>query len=206
MKTSGIEEFQNIRKKIMLRVIHQTCQKLLEKKITINPANVAGYAKELFEEEKIDLKYFIGKQSMGRNKEYRTVLEQYRNTQKHTKSISLQRTSTKYDEFELRDKYDLLSQDFIELLDKYKWLESQIKSLKKNNNSLMLKLQKQGIYNENPLKGNSLQKNIIETIKILVDVGATVILKNNDKIIIKSYSDREDKRYEFSLEEWDKFE
>lgn len=206
MKTSGIEEFQNIRKEIMLRVISQSCQILLDKKEKINPANVVAHVKEIFEEENLDMKYFVGEQSIGRNPEYRTVVDKYETIQKNAKPKRKQTTVSKYDEFDLRDKYDLLSQDYIELLDKYKWLENQNISLKKSNESLISKTQKRDLYNDNPLQEKSIQKNIVEKIKMLVEAGATVIIKSENKIIIKSYLNHQDKRYEFSLNDWNSLE
>lgn len=204
MSVQGIGEFQQQRKELIQAYSKKACSILMDENKIINAKSVAEKVEKLFEENGVDKKYLVDSQSIGRNQEYSHIWKTYKQEQRHKRNAEDKTTFEQIKEFELRDKYDMLTQDYIELLDEKKWIEHQLKTLKQENKRLSETIQSEqhGISTNNfNLEGRP----IVEAIKGLVEEGATIIVKTEGKVIIKSYVVMdESKRFEFPEELWAK--
>lgn len=204
MNVQGIGEFQQQRKELIQEYSKKACLILMDENTIINAKSVAEKIEKLFEENGIDKKYLVDSQSIGRNQEYSHIWKASKQEQRHKRNAEDKKGFEQVKEFELRDKYDMLTQDYIELLDEKKWIEHQLKMLKQENKRLSETIQSEqhGIYTNN---SNPEARPIVEALKALVEEGATVILKKEGKIIIKSHAVMdESKRFEFPEELWAK--
>lgn len=204
MRGQGIEDFHNQRKELIQEYSKKACCILMDDDITIDSESVAAKVEQLFKENEIDTKYLVGSQSIGRNKEYSNIWKDYKHKQRHKRNAEKNTALDKVKGFELRDKYDMLTQDYIELLDNKKWIEHQLNILKQENKRLSESIlgEQSGI---EKVYSNSESRAIFEALKILVDEGATVVLKKEGKVTIKSHAHQdESKRYEFPEELWNK--
>lgn len=204
MRGQGIEEFKQQRKELVQEYSEKACCILMDNGTTIDAGSVAKKVEELFKENGIDTKYLVDSQSIGRNVEYSNIWRTYKQEQRHKRNAEKNTALDKVKGFELRDKYDMLTQDYIELLDDKKWIEHQLNILKQENKRLSesIRSEQTGI---DKTYSDSESRAIFEALKVLVDEGPTVVLKKEGKVTIKSHAHQdESKRYEFPEELWNK--
>lgn len=204
MRGQGIEEFRNQRKELIQEYSEKACCILMDDDTTINAESVAAKVEKLFKENGINTKYLVDSQSIGRNEEYSHIWKDYKHKQRHKRNAEKNTALDKVKGFELRDKYDMLTQDYIELLDDKKWIEHQLNILKQENKRLSETIQGEqaGI---DKIYLHSEGSAILEALKTLVEEGATLVMKKEGIVIIKSYAIQdESKRYEFPEELWKK--
>lgn len=204
MRGQGIEDFRNQRKELIQEYSEKACRILMDDDTTINAESVVAKVEELFKDNGIDTKYLVDSQSIGRNVEYSHIWRTYKQEQRHKRNAEKNTALDKVKGFELRDKYDMLTQDYIELLDNKKWIEHQLNILKQENKRLSEAIQGEqaGI---DKIHLHSEDGAILEALKTLVKEGPTLVMIKEGIVTIKSYADQdESKRYKFPEELWKK--
>jgi predicted nuclease with TOPRIM domain len=192
---SGINTFQSERTEIVKSLVEQGCKILTEKNIKISANKVTEQVHLLAEKRKIDNKYLVDEQTISRNGVYNNIWKKYKKIQNQKQSNRKSIVSKKFEEFDLRDKHDMLMQDYIELMDEMKFLKSECEKLKQKNPETL----NTNLTNIAPDQTNS---KIIQAIKVLVNEGPTIIVRKDGKVIVKSHLNDETKRYEFLEKEW----
>jgi len=206
MKTYGAEEFQKERENLICECIQKACELLLVEEIPIKAKSVAEKVSYIFELEKINKKYHVQQQSIGRNIIYKRIWQNYQKKQKFTTKKN-QNKHIKLDEFQLQDKLDILQQDYIEINDENKFLRQQYTKLKKELESL-LDLTKKDISKpttklNNILSHSSKNTNIVKLINDILANGPVVIVKKDNELIIKNYKNSNQERVIISIDVWE---
>lgn len=198
MKSCGAKEFQLERTELISKLIEEACEDLIKNKIKISASKVSDKIDVFFKVRNIDSKFHVEEQSISRNFNYSKIWKPYKKKQLLLDNSKLRINKlSKYDEFELRDKFDLLQQDFIELYDYNTWIQ-------KNNNELKLKLENSS---NNKIENPQILEiiNIFKTINTLLTEGSVIITKNKNNIIIKSAITMDDsKKFAFTFENWNR--
>lgn len=198
MKHSGIIEFQEKRKQIMKTLIEEASTTLFQSNLTsISAKEVSKKVQELAKKKNIDPSYIVSEQTIGRTKAYNVIWKKYKKQQ--LRNLNSPTNNYEPDDFKLRDAYDLLSQEYIELLDSQQWTDARIKELTDTNHRLQESLES----NSNPQRHSALSFEILKIIKNILHTGSVVITKKNGNILIKSYDPNNQERFLFSAEEWE---
>lgn len=198
MANDGVRKLHETRTNTVVELLHLVCQLLLKKNQKMTNTIIALKIREMAKQKKIDEKYIVDSQTLGRNEPYKTIIKDYK---KKVKASVPTKNKVNFDKFKLRDKFDMLSQDYIELLDEKKWIEKEKKQLEEKNYELKM------LFNQNYHQGTTESKTtseIIRHIKNIIKKGPVIINKNSNKIIIKSYKQSNEYRYELNEDDWDK--
>ncbi|WP_434637060.1 hypothetical protein MLC35_11295 [Sulfurimonas sp. NW7] len=205
MQTIGTKIFQETRINLNRELIPEACENLLQKNIKITAKSIEEELEKIYAEKKIDLKYIVKQQSIGRQKYYKSIWKKFQKKQNLdlTKKIS----STSYvDEFELRDKMDMLQQDYIELLDESIWLKKENNDLKQKVQELSRDYNTSNVKIEGIKSSNSNCKDILHFINGLLQDGPVSIVHiqkdSRNEIIIKSHLNKITSKLELPIEYW----
>lgn len=200
MQDKGIREFQQRRTQIMINIINKSCNTLLKKNIRISISTVTAEVIKNFENDNIDKQYLVSAQTISRESKYNKIWKSF---QKKQKSEFPTKNNIKNKEFEftLRDKYDMLKQDYIELKDQYlyviqentKYIET-IKSYNKNNTII------NSISHEK--SNNNVSQEILNFIKILLKNGPVIVIEKDDSIIIQNTLMRDNNKTIIDKNKW----
>lgn len=200
MQDKGIREFQQRRTEIMINIINKSCNTLLKKNIQITINTLTAEVIKNFENDNIDKRYLVSAQTISRDSKYNKIWKSF---QKKQKSEFPTKNNIKNKEFEftLRDKYDMLKQDYIELKDQYlyviqentKYIET-IKSYNKNNTIT------DSISHEK--SNNNVSQEILNFIKILLKNGPVMIIEKDDSIIIQNTLMRDNNKTIIDKNKW----
>lgn len=200
MQDKGIREFQQRRTEIMINIINKSCNTLLKKNIQITINTLTAEVIKNFENDNIDKRYLVSAQTISRDSKYNKIWKSF---QKKQKSEFPTKNNIKNKEFEftLRDKYDMLKQDYIELKDQYlyviqentKYIET-IKSYNKNNTIT------DSISHEK--SNNNVSQEILNFIKILLKNAPVMIIEKDDSIIIQNTLMRDNNKTIIDKNKW----
>lgn len=200
MQDKGIREFQKRRTQIMINIINKSCNTLLKKNIRISISTVTAEVIKNFENDNINKQYLVSAQTISRESKYNKIWKSF---QKKQKSEFPTKNNIKNKEFEftLRDKYDMLKQDYIELKDQYlyviqentKYIET-IKSYNKNNTII------NSISHEK--SNNNVSQEILNFIKILLKNGPVIVIEKDDSIIIQNTLMRDNNKTIIDKNKW----
>lgn len=201
MEDKGIRDFQKERYEIITTCINQACINLIEKRIHISQGTVEKEVLSIFKKENINPKYIVSAQTIGRNKNYSSIWKKYK--KKHTeKFLTKREKATKELEFSIRDKYDMLKQDYIELLDNYNYL------IKENKKHLQKMQSSDTNISENDFSAfksdkEDLALKILKTIKKLMsNKNSLVIQEKEESLIIKTINLKDNNKIIIDKEEW----
>lgn len=202
MEDKGIREFQQKREKIIISLINKSCIALLEKKIDISINSVTQEIISNFDKEKIDKKYLVSTQTIGRNKKYSSIWKEYKKKQKITFFTKKEKINKEL-EFSIRDKYDMLKQDYIELMDNYTYLQKKYKEdIKENKSHHQIEVRKDFTAFKNYGEDESIK--VLTSLKNLLINGSVVIVEIDNTIIIKNLNQKDDNRITINKDEWNK--
>ena len=200
MESKGIEEFQQERYEIIINFINQSCVTLLKKGADISANSVTQEVVKLFKKENIDTKYLVSMQTIGRNQKYNSIWKNYKNKQKQT-FLTKREKKNKELEFSIRDKYDMLKQDYIELDDDYTYLLKENKENIKKIESLKQNALRKD-FSTNKKHNDDLSIEILTSIKKLLINGSVAIVKKDDSIIIKSINLKDENKIIIDKDKW----
>lgn len=201
MNNSRAKGFQNQREEIIKELVNDASNILLEKNTLINGPSVSKKVAELFKKRKIENKFFVKEQSIGRNKIYNKIWKDYQAKQSKLpqKIKEKEKLSKEFNYFDAQDKYDLLQQDYIEAIDENNLLNMNLKELKKEiaaykaNNSI-----------DKPTNKSTDALEIINLITNMLKEGPIIISKDNTNIIIKdALTVKNDSRFIFPIKKWE---
>lgn len=202
MNKCGAKDFQDKRTNILIQLLEEICQNFLDKGIEINPRSIMKKLTETFLEREINSKFLVTKQTIERNIEYRKVWKKYKEIQDEKSSKKKNKSIKKFDnEFQLRDYYDILEQDYIEAIDMNKWLNIQVEELRNE----IKKLEKIRGTDYTILANNDSHRyKLVSEIKESLNKGSLVVTRlPNQSVVIKNTSTtNDDRRIEFSEDEW----
>jgi len=205
MQTTGTKIFQETRINLNRELIPIACENLLQKNIKITAEAVAKELEIIYTEKKLDLRYIVKQQSIGRQQYYKSIWKKFQKKQNLdlTKKIS----STSYmDEFELRDKMDMLQQDYIELLDESTWLKKENNDLKQKIHALSLNHDVQNVETNTVENSTNDCKDILRFINELLQNGPVSIIHmqqdDRNEIIIKSHLNKITSKLKLPIEHW----
>lgn len=200
MEDKGIREFQKEREVIITTLINKSCITLLEKKINISINSVTEEVINNFEKENIDKKYLVSAQTIGRNRKYNVIWRKYKKKQEITFFTKKEKINKEL-EFSIRDKYDMLKQDYIELLDNYNYLlkenKEYIKKIESHKQTEVIK-----DFNNFKNHNNDLSINISRSLKNLLINGPVIIIEKDNQIIIKNLDLKDDNKIIINKNEW----
>lgn len=200
MQAKGIRKFQEERSKIIINYINQACLTLLEKGIDISRNSVSQEIERKFKKHKIDIKYLVDAQTIGRNYKYSSIWKKYKKKQKRTLLTKTEKKNKEF-EFSIRDKYDMLKQDYIELNDKFNYLIEENKNNIRKIKALTLDNSKRDFntaYNSN----NNLSSDILFNIQKMLKNDSVIIIEKSESIIIKNFNIKDDNKIIVDKEEW----
>ncbi|MCG3651379.1 hypothetical protein L5F32_03735 [Aliarcobacter butzleri] len=202
MPNSGVKRFQEERTNIAVNLINEACKYLLEKNENITAKKIEEKIRKLAKKKNIDDKYLVDEQSIRRNKKYKTIYANYKSEQNNIKK---EQNNAKKDieQFSLRDKFDLISQNYLELLDEKNFLNKLYLDTKNEKEKLEKLLKVNNIYSVDRRLDSKKSAEVIKIMNKLLEKGAVILKRDDNKIILKSYNQKEDDRYEFSADEWD---
>lgn len=202
MNDYGAQQFQHEREELICNLIERACELLLVEEILINARTVSEKISNFFENEKIDMKFYVKEQSIGRNSVYNRIWKSYQKKQKI--QPSKRKNYSKLDEFELRDKLDILQQEFVELNDENKFLVQQNIDLKKELESLMNAKATHAQIENNIQTNSSTHINILQLINDVLSNGPVAIVKKetDNEVIIKNYKNSNQERVIITIDEW----
>lgn len=200
MQDKGIREFQQRRTEIMINIINKSCNTLLKKNIQITINTLTAEVIKNFENDNIDKRYLVSAQTISRDSKYNKIWKSFQKKQKN-EFPTKNNIKNKEFEFTLRDKYDMLKQDYIELKDQYlyviqentKYIET-IKSYNKNNTIT------DSISYEK--SNNNVSQEILNFIKILLKNGPVMIIEKDDNIIIQNTLMRDNNKTIIDKNKW----
>ncbi|KAB7891531.1 hypothetical protein [Poseidonibacter ostreae] len=200
MANDGVKKFQEKRTLIVIDLITEACRLLINKKENITALKIKEKIVKIAKKRKIENKYLVDEQSIMRNSKYKLIVDTFKKEQ--TKKTIAPKNIEEMNQFNLRDKFDMITQDYLELLDEKKLFEKLYLDNKLEIQRLEKLFKTKNInHNENKM---DLEKSIeiIGIINVLLEKGPLIINKNEKNVIIKSYSQKEDDRFEFTEKEW----
>ena len=198
MEDKGIREFQKQRYEIITNCITQSCLTLLEKGIHVSQSTVSQEVMKIFKNEKINIKYLVSEQTIGRNKQYNSIWKKAKRKQKET-ILTKREKKNKELEFSIRDKYDMLKQDYIELNDNYTYL------LNENKKNIVSPRDQQFTKEVSTSKNSNddLSSEIVISLKKLLIHGAVVIIQKDNSIVIKNLNLKDECKIIINKDRWD---
>jgi dGTP triphosphohydrolase len=200
MKNKGIKKFQQERYEIIIDLINQSCIILLKKGVDIIANSVAEEVVKLFKKENIDTTYLVSAQTIGRNKKYNSIWKKFQKKQKQT-FLTKREKSNRELEFSIRDKYDMLKQDYIELNDQYTYLSKESEENIKKIEIFEQNISKEN-FNTNKKSTNDLPLEILISLKKLLINGSVAIVEKEDSIIIKNINLKDDHKIIIGKDKW----
>ena len=210
MSEYGAKNFQIKRENIIIKYVKEAGDFLLTEEVSISARTISETVISLLKKNNIEKKYYVEEQTIGRNKKYKTIWQSDQKKQQLLPRKISTKKNMELDEFEVRDKLDMLQQDYFTLLDKYRFHKNEKSNLEKENKSL-LAIAKQNNQNNNILDiGKTIlsqEVNIVKLINNILDNGSVVIVKKEeeDEIIIKNINNSNQERAIISISEWEKF-
>ena len=198
MKPIGIRDFQKERSQIIKELIHEAGKNLLKRKTIISAKTISYEVQKLFNKKALDMKFLVTEQTIGRNKQYKSIWQVYKQQQKED-YISNKKTSIHEHEFSIRDKYDKLKQEYVEILDLYTLERQQTKELTQKIKKHEVFTNDITRYEDNISNNRSI---LLHNIKEMLTNGSVVIIKNNSSIIIKNLKIHDSQKIEITEEEW----
>lgn len=203
MNNYGAQQFQEEREDLICNLIQRACELLSVEEILINARTVSEKISYLFENEKIDMKFYVKEQTIGRNPVYNRIWKNYQKKQQ-IQPNNKRKNYSKLDEFELRDKLDILQQEYVELSDENKFLVQQNIDLKKELESLITSKKTHVQIQNNIQTTSSKHNNILQLINDILSNGPVAIVKKetDDEVIIKNYKNSNQERVILTIDEW----
>lgn len=201
MEDKGLREFQQRRTEIMINIINKSCDTLLKKGINISVKSVTEEVTKNFKKENIDKKYLVSSQTIGRDIKYNKIWKTFQKKQKGNFITKYDKKNTEV-EFTIRDKYDMLKQDYIELKDQYTYVIQEntkyIETIKSYNNDYLIE-------NTNLIQkpDNQLAIELLTYIKELLRNGSVIIVEKDNKTIIKNMNIKDDNKIIIDKNKWD---
>lgn len=201
MRPEGIKSFQEDRGTITEELVQKAADNLVKKHVNISGRTIFIEYQKLFKKKNLGNKYFVSEQTISRNTRYSSIWQDIK--KKINIENKLKKTNTKNQEaFSLRDQYDLLKQDYIELLDEFKLIEKAKKEQEEEIKKLKTMISTKEIYQYEDIISKKHPSEIINSIKSLLLNGMVVIIKKDNKIIFKNNNLNDDNRIEIQEEEW----
>lgn len=197
MKDKGIRNFQEERSSIIINLINQSCSILLKKEINISGKSVTLEIIKLFKKENIKLKYLVSEQTISRTTKYNSIWKEFKKKQ-NERFYSKQEKKNKELSFSLRDKYDMLKQDYIELYDQYN-LIFNVDINKKESNKESNERKDINIFKDD---AKNFLIETIDNIKNLLKNGSVIIVEKDDVVIIKNMNLKDTHKIIIDKDKW----
>ncbi len=204
MNRSRAKDYQENRIKMIQELIKESCEFLFEMKIIINATSITKKVEEICKERKLNEELLVDQQTIGRRKYYNNIWKSYQKKQNTSSQKRGEEKAKDFNLFDIRDKFDMLQQDYIEAIDENKLLEMKINDLKKElettNLNTALNNQRKNI----KVKEEIEILEIMNLITNMINNGPIIISKNDIHIIIKdALNINTDNRFVFPIKSWE---
>lgn len=204
MNRSRAKDYQENRIKMIQELIKESCEFLLEMKIIINATSITKKVEEIFKERKLNEELLVDQQTIGRRKYYNNIWKSYQKKQNTSSQKRGEEKTKDFNLFDIRDKFDMLQQDYIEAIDENKLLEMKINDLKKELETTNLNTTLNNQRKDIKVKEKIEILEIINLITNMINNGPIIISKNDINIIIKdALNINTDNRFVFPIKNWE---
>ena len=204
MNRSRAKDYQENRIKMIQELIKESCEFLFEMKIIINATSITKKVEEICKERKLNEELLVDQQTIGRRKYYNNIWKSYQKKQNTSSQKRGEEKAKDFNLFDIRDKFDMLQQDYIEAIDENKLLEMKINDLKKELETTNLNTALNNQRKDIKVKEEIEILEIMNLITNMINNGPIIISKNDIHIIIKdALNINTDNRFVFPIKSWE---